>query len=791
MINRFLVAVFFISGVSFQASAQKPKQINSFKTSAYDGKSLLVHTANGYIIITPFTPDVIRVTYRDVPDDAIKSFSTIASPEQVKVKYINNNFVTMIETSHLKVVVNKKDLSISFIDQKNDTLSKASNYTNIADSSVISFNSKDKEAFYGGGSKAINIDKRGQILQNYNQAHWDYKFGQTDLNITIPFLISNRKYGLYMDNAAKSSFDICKTDPKMIGYKVSSGPVSFFFIGGESLDKVLYNYTSLTGRQPLPPRWAMGYISSRYGYKSEKEVTNVINKTQAAGIPLDAVVFDLFWYKADTLMGNHNWYRDSFPDPQKMLHNYLDKGIKVITISETFITQKSENYAFAVQHNLLTPDYITKPEPHIFKDFWASPAGLLDIFKPEAQQFYWNFYKARIKEGTAGWWFDLGEPESSSDSLRFAAGPDSKVHNVYALIWAKTAFDGYRKDFPQSRILLLPRSGYAGMQRYSVFPWSGDIDRTFDGLKAQIPIITTMGLNGVGYMHTDAGGFTSGQTKLKGDPELYSRWLEFAAFTPVMRTHADATNYNPEPIFWDDTTRKRVTKYIKLRYALLPYNYTLAYTNTTTGRPLVLAINYFDTDNKQLGNINDEYLWGEHLLVAPVIVKGQIVKKVIFPTGEWIGFNSLKIYKDSADVAAPIDSLPLFVKAGSIIPMSDPITNTSQYNGKALTLKYYMGNSNATVKSQWFYDDGKDPNSLQKMQYDLVTFTSSGTGNEHRISVNAQHLIGKQKRFKLAIMGKQVKSVTISGNTKYSLVVNNEIDFDWNGQPLQIDIKTL
>ncbi|SDT07773.1 oligosaccharide 4-alpha-D-glucosyltransferase [Mucilaginibacter mallensis] len=789
MIKRFLVQVLLITSVSFTVLAQNLNQLNSFKTSVYDGKHLLIATTKGYIEITAFAPDVIRVTYKTTPNKTVKSFSTIAKPGRVRMQYINNNFVTILKTSLLKVVVNKKDLSVSFIDLKNDTLSKAFNYIQTADSSAIGFHSDGKEAFYGGGSKAIDLDKRGQILQNYNQAHWDYKFGQTDLNISIPFLISNRKYGIYMDNAAKSSFDVCKSNPNVLGYKVSSGPVSFFFIGGESVDKVVYNYTQLTGRQPLPPRWALGYISSRYGYKSEREVTNVIDKTQAAGIPLDAVVFDLFWYKADTLMGNHNWYRDSFPDPQKMLHNYLNKGVKVVTISETYITQKSENYKTTIKQHLLTPDYITKPAPHIFKDFWASPAGLLDIFKPEAQQFYWNFYKARIKEGTAGWWFDLGEPESSSDSLRFAAGPDSKVHNVYALIWAKTAFDGYRKDFPASRILLLPRSGYAGMQRYSVFPWSGDIDRSFEGLKAQIPIITTMGLDGVGYMHMDAGGFTTGQTKLKGDPELYSRWLEFAAFCPVMRTHADATNYSPEPIFWDDNTRLRVTKYIKLRYQLLPYNYTLAYTNTTTGRPLMMPLNYFD-DSKQLSNINDEYLWGEHLLVAPVIIKGQTVKKVIFPKGEWIGFNDLEVYKDSASVSAPLDSLPLFVKAGSIITMTAPTTNTSQYDGKSLILKYYMGNANVTVKSQWFYDNGIDPKSLVKRQYDLVTFTSTGTGNEHYISIKPEHLTTRQKKFKLEIPGKRVRRVKFSNRTKYT-VVGNEIYFSWNGRPLQIDIKTL
>jgi len=714
---------------------------------------------------------------------------------KVKVKYTDNAHFVVFETSALKVVFNKKDLSISFINNKNDTLSKAINYTKSYGAAAgIDFESDGREAFYGGGSKAIDLDKRGQVLENYNQAHFDYKFGQTDMNIAIPLLVSSRKYGIYLDNPAKSTFDVCKTDPKLVSYRTVAGLISFFFIAAPDLDGVIAGYTHLTGRQPLPPRWALGYISSRYGYKSEREIDSVVSKTQRAGIPLDGVVFDLFWYKSDSLMGNHNWDRDSFPDPKRMLTTLSKKGVKVVPISETYITEKSENFKLARDRHLLTPDLASKPEPHIFQDFWAGPAGLLDIFKPESQQLYWSFYRARIREGVSGWWFDLGEPEASTDSLRFAAGPDNKVHNLYPLVWIKTAFDGYRRDFPQSRIFILPRSGYAGMQRYSTFPWSGDNDRSFEGLKAQIPVILNMGLSGVGYMHSDAGGFTGGG-EARIDPELYSRWLEFAAFTPVMRTHADATNYSPEPIFWDDETRLRVTQYIKLRYRLLPYNYTLAYKNTMTGRPLMLPVNYFDGDNVNLNNINDEYLWGEQILVAPVIVKGQVQKKVLFPKGEWIGFNDDKSYEDSATVSAPIDSLPLFVKAGSIIPMISPVTNTGQYDGGSLLLKYFMGADVGSVKSTWFFDNGEDPHSLKDMRYDLITFTTSGKGVLHNIEIAPQHLMLKRKTFKLIIPGKQIKAVSFSKPTPFSVVTDragnrSEVDFEWKGAQVMMHVVT-
>ncbi|MDB5232199.1 MAG: hypothetical protein JWN76_3004, partial [Chitinophagaceae bacterium] len=307
-------------------------------------------------------------------------------------------------------------------------------------------------------------------------------------------------------------------------------------------------------------------------------------------------------------------------------------------------------------------------------------------------------------------------------------------------------------------------------------------------LQAQIPVMVNMGLSGVGYMHSDAGGFTGANTR---DRELYSRWLEFAAFTPVMRTHAgtNGRGYVPEPIFWDDTTKTSVAEYIKLRYRLLPYNYTMAYQNTISGRPLMLPVNYFDGDNKRLENLNDEYLWGSQMLVAPVIIKGQTQKKVLFPKGDWIGFDDLQHYQDSAEVNAPIDVLPLFVKAGSIIPMLTSIVNTDQYDGKNILLKYYSGNK-TEVHSEWFYDDGMDPNSLAKKQYDLVDFVTSNTGNMHRIVITAKHLANGGKNFQLEIMGKRIKSVVFSNKTSHKTIGDTVVVFTWDGKPVVLTVET-
>jgi oligosaccharide 4-alpha-D-glucosyltransferase len=787
--RKFLRLLFISLGIVASAMAQESASLNGFVSSSYNGKQLLVKAANGYISIVPYNADVVEVTYLTQPTQNVVSYSTIGKPGNTTATYKDNGATVSLTTATMRVVVDKKDLAIYFITKKGDTLSAAKNYGSSKDQLKLDFSATNEEAFYGGGSRAVELNKRGQVLENYNQAHFGYRFGQANLNTAIPFLVSSKHYGLYIDNYAKSKFDIAKTNSGKVTFSTIAGAMRFYFIAGSSTESVIGNYTYLTGRQPLPPRWAMGYISSRFGYKSEREIMNVVDQTQKAGIPLDGVVFDLYWYKEAALMGNQNWSRDSFPNPQLMLSNLQKRGIRVVPISETYITKKSENFAFANDHNLFATSIVGNGQPYIFPRFWAGAAGLLDIFKPEAQQFYWGMYKDRIKEGIAGWWFDLGEPEKVTDSLVYALGPENEVHNLYGMTWIKTAFDGYRKDFPQSRVFILSRSGFAGMQRYSTFPWSGDITRSYDGLKAQIPVMVNMGLSGIGYMHSDAGGFTGANTR---DRELYSRWLEFAAFTPVMRTHAETNRggYAPEPIFWDDTTKTRVAEYIKLRYRLLPYNYTMAYQNTISGRPLMLPVNYFDGENKRLENINDEYLWGSQMLVAPVIVKGQTRKKVIFPKGDWIGFNDLQHYQDSAEVDAPIDVLPLFVKAGSIIPMLTTIVNTDQYDGKNIQLKYYSGNK-TEVRSEWFYDDGTDPNSLAKNQYSLVNFVTSSTGNTHRIVISAKHTANGAKTFQLEMPGKKIKTVNFSNKTVYKTIGDTVVTFTWDGKPLALTVETL
>jgi alpha-glucosidase (family GH31 glycosyl hydrolase) len=291
------------------------------------------------------------------------------------------------------------------------------------------------------------------------------------------------------------------------------------------------------------------------------------------------------------------------------------------------------------------------------------------------------------------------------------------------------------------------------MQRYATFPWSGDVFRSWSGYKAQIPIMLGMSMSGIGYMHADAGGFA----QVEKDAELYIRWMQFAAFTPIYRAHADPAVAAPEPIFWDEATQKIVKEYVNMRYRFLPYTYSLAYQNTTSGRPLALPINYFEPNNTKLSAVNDAYLWGKDLLIAPIQEKGKTSRTVYFPKGRWINWWTSELVSDSTVVDAPLEQVPIFAKSGSIVPMTINLKNTEAYTGDTLVLRYF---ADATQRAEFtLYDDnGKDPQAIVHKQYELINFKGIPSKHTQKLEITGGK-IGRKRNIRIELVqpGKQSK----------------------------------
>ena len=592
---------------------------------------------------------------------------------------------------------------------------------------------KTGERIYGGGERALPLNRRGFRLALYNNPWYGYGLGADNLNYSVPFVTSTGGYGLFFDNPSKSYLDLGFKNKDSIEYAATSGEINCYVIFG-SPQQILSSYHKLTGKQPLPPRWVFGNLMSRFGYTSEAQVKSILQQMQQDSIPVDAVIFDLFWF-GNTIkgtLGNLEWVdKTKWPDPKKMIGGFRRSGINTVLVTEPFVLETSKNYK--ASKNFLAVD--SAGRPYYLTDFYFGRGGLIDIFRPDARDWFWKFYKKQMELGVEAWWGDLGEPENHPVNLYHnlkAIGAkrlfrSTEVHNLYGHTWTKMLFEKYAKHYPNKRLFSLNRSGFAGSQRYGIFPWTGDVSRSWSGLQAQLPILLGMSMSGVPYVHSDAGGFAGGE----GDNELYVRWLQFAAFTPVFRPHGTALyeidtaafSFPSEAALIGEPYKAMAKQVIDLRYRMLPYNYTLAYKQATIGQPLISPLAYTWPDDQIAVEAEDEFMWGRNILVAPVLNKSFTTRRYYLPKGRWYkqftgqSIAGGKWFTDSADLT----TTPYFIRAGSFMPLNE--TRTSSISD-SLTIMYFPSTERST--SEVYHDDGKSKNALSGNNFQLLRFNTSG-----------------------------------------------------------------
>lgn len=591
----------------------------------------------------------------------------------------------------------------------------------VAWNNSISVPNPGKGHIYGGGERGHSLTLNGDTLSFYNRQNYGYTEGDpriSQMGISVPWIVSDEGWGIYFDDYGKGEMIIGDT----ITYRtISNKPVSYHFINGRNMAEALSEFTELTGRQPLPPLWALGYITSKYGYHTQDETLGVIDTLKTRGYPVDGVVLDLYWYGVETDMGRLEWNPKQWPDHKAMLDSLKKMGVNTVLITQPYINKIGaiDNYNLLDSLGMLTHDAEGKTHD---VTTWVGEAGMFDMANPATREWLWNRLRNLTAEGVAGWWGDLGEPEVHPTTIVHANGETAEeFHNNYGNVWSKLIYDGLRKDFPEMRPMLMMRGGTAGLQKYGVMPWTTDVSRSWGGFQPQVKLMLSSGLSGLGYMSSDIGGFAV-DPENPTDEELYVRWLQMGAFTPTLRTHAQLL---PEPYHYpavEDISKK----YIRMRYEWLPYNYTLAYENSAFGYPLARPLNFRgDNPGEEYANVWDEYMWGDEVLVAPVMKQGATTKDVLFPAGVWIDFyKPRERYQGpgAATVEAPLDKLPLFVKEGSFIPLYlEHVENVSDYNPQLITVRYYPSEQKT---SYTMFDDNKlSPTSLEDGAYQLTTFT--------------------------------------------------------------------
>lgn len=694
-----------------------------FREVKLKDESVEITVSDGRYMITPCSDNIIHTEF--LPEGhEVKDFSFAVAGKKSMVNSFHlldegNNII--LSSGGMQVRFTKQPFSVSYYFNDKLLITEKAGFR-LDSLQKINFSIGPNEVLYGGGARVLGMNHRGQRLMLYNRAHYGYETHSELMNYTLPLFYSSNLYGLLFDNASLGWLDLDSEGNNEVSYETIGGIPNYYVIAGSDWFDLVKQYTLLTGRQPIIPRWALGNFSSRFGYHSQVETENVVKQFAKENIPLDAVVIDIYWFGKDIQgsMGNLKWYADSFPHPQRMMKRFAKKNIKTILVTEPFILTTSGRWQEAVDKGVLATDSTGNPFTY---DFYFGNTGLIDIFKPEAKRWFWDIYKDLIKQGVDGWWGDLGEPEVHPPELQHVSGSADELHNAYGHEWAKMIYEGYRRDFPDTRPFILMRSGYAGSQRYGMVPWTGDVSRSWGGLKPQPEIALQMGMQGLAYMHSDLGGFAGADTL---DNELYVRWLQYGVFQPIFRPHAQE-HLPAEPVFQNPATRQLAKKAIELRYSLLPYNYNLVFKNNQTGVPLMIPLFFNEPENARLLTYDSAYMWGSAFLISPVKSPGLASQQVYFPKGnQWTDFYTGKQFEGGSTnmIALQPDHIPVFVKGGAFIPMVKPMQTTADYSLDNFEMHFYRDTTVHHSTYTLYNDDGKTPGAFAKGLYEIMDFTA-------------------------------------------------------------------
>ena len=551
------------------------------------------------------------------------------------------------------------------------------------------FASPADEHYYGlGQNQEGNLDHRGHPVHCWA----DYN-GPAAPSFCVPFLITNKGYGLLWDNPSKTTIEPGFNEQTRWVSEVGTR-VSFFVIAGATGDEIYSSYRLLTGPTHMLPKAAYGYIQCKQRYASQEELLSVAKGYRDRHLPADVLVVDWFYY---TKMGQMDFDPRFWPDPSAMNKQLHDMGFETMISVWPRFARDDRFYPELLKKGWLIHLADGTPIDGLPYDRAGSD---IDTTNPEAAAWYWNTVRDNlISKGFDSLWADETEPDLPPNGAYFHIGPGTEFFNVYPLFHTAALYDGFRKDEPERRALILSRDAYLGAQRNGTIFWSSDIYPTWDTLKRQVPAGLDVAASGIAYWSNDTGGWqylpeehhpahpplldpSDARANVGGYddyPELYTRWFQYATFLPIFRTHG--SRRANEVWSYGKQAEPILEKYLRLRYQLMPYIYSLGYQTWLTGAPYMRALFMDFPNDPKVSDLGDEYMFGPAFLVAPVTDQGATSREVYLPAGtDWFNFWTNERVKggQTITVDAPIDTIPLFVRAGSIIPLGAPVENTHQ-----------------------------------------------------------------------------------------------------------------
>jgi len=689
----------------------------------------------GLLRIEPVGDRTFHVVY--APGDALANnplFAVQKQPAPGAFDVTETADTVTLKAAQCSIVVDKKTGSLSFLDAAgkpflNETADGGKSLTpatvgGVATNAVDQkFILDPREALFGLGQQ------EGGVM---NWVGHTIHLQQKNRDIAIPVLVSSKGYGVFWNNPAITDVKVSKADdpsPVLEWNSEAGTGIDYYVFYGPEIDQVITDYRELTGAAPMLGRWAWGFWQCKQRYHSQQQLLDIVAQYRQMQAPIDGIIQDWLWWYPNP-WGSHQFAETRYPDPEGMMKQLHDENVHLLISVWAKFDVGSDNANELNAAGALFPKVISYVYPP-GKGQWYDP------FNPDGRRIYWNQMSKQIfSKGVDGWWLDASEAEFSGKWGEFrdfttAAGPGALVYNAYPLMHTTGIYEGQRAENPDKRVFILTRSAYAGQQRNAAVAWSGDVQGTWDVFRQQIPNGINFSLSGIPYWNTDTGGFGGGGKP--SDPkyaELFTRWFQFSAFCPMFRVHGDATGDCEEPTKRDNPgkemwqfppeTEKILIDYDNLRYHLLPYIYSVAWKVTSENDTMMRGLVIDFRNDPKVYAIPDQYLFGPALMVSPVTQEGAQSRKVYLPASTtWTDFWTGQTTPggQTVDAAAQIQTLPLYVRAGSILPYGPKV----QYSAEAadpLELRVYRGADGAFT----LYEDEGDNYNYEKGVYATIPF---------------------------------------------------------------------
>jgi len=749
--------VSFRAGIAFGENTNAGwTTLGAMSAPTWDGKTLLFRSDQGTLAVTPMGDDVVRVRFTTA-----KSFGRDHSYAVVNRELGGSSATaeigvhsTTLATRSLKVTIQHAPLRISFANAAGEVLDAddAGRGISLSGSEFrIAQTLHTDDHVYGFGEKTGRLDKRGWQLGGYNYVMWNsdtpaYDSSTDPLYIDIPFFMVVRQgqaHGIFLDDTWRASFDVGRERPDLLTFGAVGGDIDYYFINGPEPKKVIERYTSLTGRMPMPPRWALGYNQCRWSYYPESRVRLLADTFREKKVPADVIWLDIHYqdgYKPFT------WDHERFPNPKKMIADLKAQGFHLVTIVDGH-PQALKGYA-PYDSGLAGDDFVKWPDGKVYEGpVWPSdaeknpgPSVFPDFSRPAAREWWGGLFKEFLDLGVAGIWNDMDEPSvfnTPGGTMPLGVMHDNdgqptthaEIHNVYGQLMSRSTYEGLSRLRPNERAFVLTRSSFAGGQRYAAV-WGGDNTADWSSLRQSVTMMLGLGVSGFPFVGSDISGFVGPATG-----ELYCRWLQTGIFYPFMRSHTELGTPDKEP--WNFGARfEEINRHsIELRYELLPYIYNVMAQASETGVPALRPLFLEFPKDEHVTGVDNEFMFGSDLLVAPVLFEEATGRDVYLPAGEWFDYWTGRRCAGNSTIHLPVtlESIPIFVRGGGFIFRQPVVQNTGQMPGQPLRVLIAPGPDSAAVL---YEDDGE---SMQYRQGDFMKrrFHQASNGGSTTFEVSA------------------------------------------------------